>query len=159
MAELGTVQVDDVLLRERARRFALPDEAEDARRIVAELRSAIERVAQVHVFGKGMGIAAPQIGHHSAVGRLDSGEGKDPTPATDKSQTGTVRPDARKQLTTRDEVVVADAAAENHQTCLVCAWPPCACRRIGHHPGRETELECIKRGLKNAEVRIYATDY
>jgi peptide deformylase len=29
---------------------------------VAELHSALERVAQAHVFSKGMGIAAPQIG-------------------------------------------------------------------------------------------------
>jgi hypothetical protein len=44
-----------------ARPYALP-EAEDARRVVAELQSTAERVADVHTFGKGLGIAAPQIG-------------------------------------------------------------------------------------------------
>ncbi|MGH3601819.1 MAG: peptide deformylase [Pseudonocardiaceae bacterium] len=62
MAKLGVVQLDDPLLRQPARPFALPEEAEDARRVVAELHSALERVGQAHVFGKGMGIAAPQIG-------------------------------------------------------------------------------------------------
>jgi len=62
MRRLGIVQEGDPVLRERARPFQLPEEAEDARRIVAELQSAMERVAQVHVFGKGMGLAAPQLG-------------------------------------------------------------------------------------------------
>jgi peptide deformylase len=76
MAKLGVVQVDDPLLRQPARPFALPEEAEDARRVVAELHSALERIAQVHVFGKGMGIAAPQIGigRSAAVIRTLSGE-------------------------------------------------------------------------------------
>ncbi len=76
MAELGIVQADDPLLRQQTRPFALPEEAEDARRVVAELQSAIERVAQVHVFGKGIGIAAPQIGigRAAAVVRAPGGE-------------------------------------------------------------------------------------
>ena len=76
MATLGVVQLDDPLLRQQARPFALPEEAEDARRVVAELHSALERVAQAHVFGKGMGIAAPQIGigRAAAVVRTPGGE-------------------------------------------------------------------------------------
>ena len=64
------------LLRQQARPFALPEEAEDARRVVAELHSALERVGQAHVFGKGMGIAAPQIGigRAAAVVRTPGGE-------------------------------------------------------------------------------------
>ncbi|MFE7802919.1 peptide deformylase [Nocardia sp. NPDC057440] len=62
MAGLGIVQEGDEILRQVARPFDLPAEAEDARRVIAELNSAAERVAQAHVFGKGMGIAAPQIG-------------------------------------------------------------------------------------------------
>jgi peptide deformylase len=76
MAKLGVVQLDDPLLRQLARPFALPEEAEDARRVVAELQSALERVAQAHVFGKGLGIAAPQIGigRAAAVVRTPGGE-------------------------------------------------------------------------------------
>ncbi|MBV8995577.1 MAG: peptide deformylase [Pseudonocardiales bacterium] len=76
MAKLGVIQLGDPLLRQQARAFALPHEAEDARRVVAELHSALERVAQAHVFGKGLGIAAPQIGigRAAAVIRTPSGE-------------------------------------------------------------------------------------
>ena len=62
MAALGIVQEGDPILREVARPFDLPAEAEDARRVIAQLASAMERVERVHTFGKGMGIAAPQIG-------------------------------------------------------------------------------------------------
>ncbi|MEU6190234.1 peptide deformylase [Nocardia sp. NPDC047038] len=62
MAGLGIVQEGDPILRQTARGFDLPTEAETARRVVAELTSAAERVAKAHVFGKGMGVAAPQIG-------------------------------------------------------------------------------------------------
>jgi hypothetical protein len=37
MAKLGVIQRDDPLLRQQARPFALPEEAEDARRVVADL--------------------------------------------------------------------------------------------------------------------------
>src|SRR6185312_11012216 len=76
MAKLGVIQLDDPLLRQQTRPFALPEEAEDARRVAAELHSALERVGQVHVFGKGLGIAAPQIGigRAAAVVRTPSGE-------------------------------------------------------------------------------------
>src|SRR5581483_1581739 len=76
MTKLGVLQLGDPLLRQQARPFALPEEAEDARRVVAELHSALERVAQVHVFGKGLGIAAPHIGigRAAAVVRTPSGE-------------------------------------------------------------------------------------
>jgi peptide deformylase len=76
MAQLGVVQRDDPLLCQQARPLALPNEAEDARRVVAELHSALERVAQAHVFGKGLGIAAPQIGigRAAAVVRIPGGE-------------------------------------------------------------------------------------
>jgi peptide deformylase len=76
MSELGIVQEGDPILRRTARSFDLPAEAEDARRVVAALDSAAERVAQVHTFGKGMGIAAPQIGieRAAALVRTPSGE-------------------------------------------------------------------------------------
>jgi peptide deformylase len=62
MASLGIVQEGDPILAQVARPFVLPAEAEDARRVVAQLNSVAERVRAVHTFGKGMGIAAPQIG-------------------------------------------------------------------------------------------------
>ncbi|WP_344973591.1 peptide deformylase [Salinactinospora qingdaonensis] len=62
MAGLGIVQEGDALLRKTSQVFDLPTEAEDARRVVGELHQALDRVAAVHTFGKGKGIAAPQIG-------------------------------------------------------------------------------------------------
>lgn len=67
MAAVGIVQEGADILRQPARPFDLPAEAEDARRVVAELSSAIERVAALHTFGKGMGIAAPQVGINRAA--------------------------------------------------------------------------------------------
>jgi peptide deformylase len=76
MATLGIVQEGDPVLAEVARRFDLPAEAEDARRVVAQLVSTLERVGQVHNFTKGMGLAAPQIniGRAAAVVRTAEGE-------------------------------------------------------------------------------------
>jgi peptide deformylase len=62
MAALGVVQDGDPLLRRQARRFDLPAQAQDAQRVLAELHAAATRIAQAHTFGKGMGIAAPQLG-------------------------------------------------------------------------------------------------
>jgi peptide deformylase len=76
MSALGIVQHGDPILRRTARPFTLPADAEDARRVVAALTSAAERVAQAHTFGKGMGIAAPQIGidRAAAIVRTPHGE-------------------------------------------------------------------------------------
>jgi peptide deformylase len=62
MRALGVVQADDPILHRPARPFSLPDEAEDAKRVLAELVAAAKRVAHAHTFGKGMGLAANQIG-------------------------------------------------------------------------------------------------
>lgn len=79
MASLGIVQADDPALRALARPFDLPTEAEDARRVVTALNSAAERVAQVHTFGKGMGIAAPQIGIDRAAAIIRTPDGQSMT--------------------------------------------------------------------------------
>lgn len=76
MRSLGIVQDGDQILRHSARPFALPAEAEDARRVVAALNSAAERVAQAHTFGKGMGIAAPQIGIDRAAAIIRPPDGE-----------------------------------------------------------------------------------
>ncbi|WP_117215248.1 peptide deformylase [Allorhizocola rhizosphaerae] len=62
MRAAGVVQEGESILAEVARPFDLPAEAEDARRVVSELGAKMERIAQVHTFAKGMGLAAPQIG-------------------------------------------------------------------------------------------------
>lgn len=83
MAFLGIVQDTNPALRRAAQPFDLPAEADDARTVVAALDSAAERVAQAHTFGKGMGIAAPQIG----IDRMRSGV--EPIPVEQYRGTGT----------------------------------------------------------------------
>lgn len=67
MAAIGILQRDDPALRTPARPFDLPVDAAEARRVIARVRSAMDRVARAHVFAKGMGLAAPQIGIHRAA--------------------------------------------------------------------------------------------
>src|SRR5262249_16307152 len=76
MRALDIVQEGDPVLAEVARPFDLPAEAEDARRVVAQLVSTLERVGQVHNFTKGTGLAAAQTGirHTAAGGRAPGGE-------------------------------------------------------------------------------------
>lgn len=76
MQAIGIIQEGDPILTTPARLFSLPAEAEDARRVVAELHSAADRAAGVHNFGKGMGIAAPQIGIDRAAAIVRTPEGE-----------------------------------------------------------------------------------
>jgi peptide deformylase len=62
MKAAGITQAGDPVLAEPAIPFDLPAEAEQAQRLIDELFAALQRVREHHVFGKGMGIAAPQIG-------------------------------------------------------------------------------------------------
>ncbi|WP_037260493.1 peptide deformylase [Kibdelosporangium aridum] len=62
MRSLGVVQSDDPILHRPAKPFQLPEEAEVAKRVIAELVSAAKRVSAAHTFGKGIGFAANQIG-------------------------------------------------------------------------------------------------
>ena len=55
MAEIGILQEGDPILSAQAARFQLPEEAEDARRVIAQLVATMERVGQVHSFAKGYG--------------------------------------------------------------------------------------------------------
>ena len=77
MRSLGVIQHDEPLLRRPARPFTLPADAEDARRVVSELQAAANRVARAHVFGKGMGIAANQIGIDRAAAMICPPAGAD----------------------------------------------------------------------------------
>src|SRR5207302_4413498 len=76
MRALGIVQDGDEILRQVAQPLDLPTGEAEARQIVTELNSAAERVSQVHVFGKGMGIAAPQIGVGRAVAIVRTADGE-----------------------------------------------------------------------------------
>ncbi|HEY8986639.1 MAG TPA: peptide deformylase, partial [Streptomyces sp.] len=62
MTSAGIVQEGDPVLARPARPFTLPAEAGEAENVVRELLDAISRVRELHTFGKGMGIAAPQLG-------------------------------------------------------------------------------------------------
>jgi peptide deformylase len=78
MAAAGIVQRGDDRLRQPARPFRLPADEARAREIVARLRAALDRVGELHSFGKGMGLAAPQLGlaWSAAVVRPADGEGE-----------------------------------------------------------------------------------
>lgn len=79
MRSLDIVQEGEPILSELARPFDLPAEAEDARRVVGQLVSALERVGQVHSFAKGMGLAAPQIGIGRAAAVIRTPDGRNVT--------------------------------------------------------------------------------
>lgn len=61
MTAAGIVQEGDPRLTTRASPFVLPAEADAARTLISELEHAAARVRRLHVFSKGIGIAAPQI--------------------------------------------------------------------------------------------------
>jgi peptide deformylase len=75
MSALGIIQAGDPMLTTEARRFDLPSEAEDARRVVAQLVSTLARVSEAHKFSKGMGLAAPQIGIGRSVAVIHTPDG------------------------------------------------------------------------------------
>ncbi|MFC5908450.1 peptide deformylase [Streptacidiphilus monticola] len=76
MRSIGVVQAGDPILTTPSRPFNLPAEAEDARRVVAELNSAAERAAGIHQFSKGMGVAAPQLGIDRAAAIVRTPDGQ-----------------------------------------------------------------------------------
>ena len=67
MRSLGVIQAGDIRLRRNARRFQLPAERADAGRVIARLLAAVDRISAHHVFVKGIGLAAPQLGLDRAV--------------------------------------------------------------------------------------------
>ncbi|MFC8125934.1 peptide deformylase [Streptomyces sp. NPDC057302] len=79
MANAGIVQDGDPILARPARPFDLPGEADEAKQVVSALMDAVARVRQLHTFGKGMGIAAPQLGiDRSAAVVIPPDAGADP---------------------------------------------------------------------------------
>ncbi|MFE2149101.1 peptide deformylase [Streptomyces lavendulae] len=61
MRALGVVQAEASILHRPARRFDLPAERDVAQQVLGELVAAAARIAEVHDFAKGMGLAAPQL--------------------------------------------------------------------------------------------------
>jgi peptide deformylase len=62
MRRLGVVQADDPALREPCEPFNLPAEREIARGVGELLTAFLHPLRAAHSFGKGMGLAAPQVG-------------------------------------------------------------------------------------------------
>jgi peptide deformylase len=64
---MGIRQEGDPVLRQVAAPFTLPDEAEEAAALHEQLLDYLRRLALLHPFAKGMGLAAPQIGAPRAL--------------------------------------------------------------------------------------------
>lgn len=62
MNQLGIVQAGAPILDTPTRRFDLPTERAAAEETTARLLEVLRRLAEVHEFAKGRGLAAPQIG-------------------------------------------------------------------------------------------------
>ncbi|WP_327187930.1 peptide deformylase [Streptomyces sp. NBC_01334] len=63
MRDFGVVQYGAPILAETARPFGLPDEQEGADTVIGQLLDTVGRIRRTHdSSGKGLGLAAPQIG-------------------------------------------------------------------------------------------------
>lgn len=62
MSAAGIVQRGDDRLHQPARPFDLPLDEARARGVAAQLRAALDQIGELYSFGKGMGLAAPQLG-------------------------------------------------------------------------------------------------
>jgi len=62
MREAGIVQRGAPMLERAARWFDLPDQATLASDVVSRVLDALHRLGELHEFGKGVGLAAPQLG-------------------------------------------------------------------------------------------------
>ncbi|MFE9244418.1 peptide deformylase [Nocardiopsis sp. NPDC006938] len=69
MRAAGIAQEGEEILARPAKPFRLPEQAQQAEEVVDQLHRAVQRVRDHHHFGKGMGLAAPQIGvdHAAAI--------------------------------------------------------------------------------------------
>src|SRR5689334_3675233 len=68
MAALGIVQLGDPILTRGTRPFVLPDDRDEALRILDRLTAIADAVERVHDFTTGaMGLAAPQIGESRSI--------------------------------------------------------------------------------------------
>ncbi|MEU8482305.1 peptide deformylase [Streptomyces sp. NPDC048641] len=76
MKSIGIVQEGDPVLTQLTRPFELPRDSAEAREVVAALHAAADRATAVHTFGKGIGVAAPQIGIGRRVAIVRPAEGE-----------------------------------------------------------------------------------
>jgi peptide deformylase len=67
MRRAGVVQRGADVLRQPARTLDLPREESLASEVIARLFAALGRIEELHRFGKGLGLAAPQLGLGHAV--------------------------------------------------------------------------------------------
>jgi peptide deformylase len=67
MRAIGIVQRGSDQLRQPARPFDLPSQEPMAREVVNRLLTALDRIGELRVFNKGVGLAAPQLGLGWAV--------------------------------------------------------------------------------------------
>ena len=77
MKAAGIRQQGDPVLAAVAVPFILPEEADAAKGVIDELLNAMQRVREHHVFSKGMGLAAPQIGISRAAAVVQPPGGDD----------------------------------------------------------------------------------
>jgi peptide deformylase len=73
---IGIRQQGDPVLRAPCARFELPAEADQARRLRAELLHRMRLIHGIHPFVKGMGLAAPQIGVPRALAVVEPPAGE-----------------------------------------------------------------------------------
>lgn len=98
MREIGIAQRGDSILGEPAARFDLPAEADDARETCETLLAYLAPIKAAHAFGKGVGLAAPQIGVPRAAAVVEPPGGEpvvlfnprviDASPETDEQYEG-----------------------------------------------------------------------
>lgn len=62
LQDMGIRQEGDPVLRQTARLFELPAQADEAREVEAALLAYVPQLKAIYPFTKGVGIAAPQIG-------------------------------------------------------------------------------------------------
>jgi peptide deformylase len=74
---LGIRQQGDPILREVAARFALPQDASEARELQSRLLGYVRELRKLYPFRKGVGIAAPQIGVSRAMAVVAPPEGEE----------------------------------------------------------------------------------
>ncbi|HEU4399195.1 MAG TPA: peptide deformylase [Actinomycetota bacterium] len=76
LRDMGVRQKGDPILRQVAKLFDLPAEADEAAALQEELLRYLERLQRIYPFNKGMGLAAPQIGVSRAMAVIKPPKGE-----------------------------------------------------------------------------------
>lgn len=144
MKATGIVQDGDPVLRRQAVPFRLPDEAAEAEAVIAGLFGALQRAGEQHVFSKGMGVAAPQIGiSRAAAVVLPPDSGADPRLRVPRHRAIMGVPGSGAGPRRSSRCVAASRAAAGNtefpvarivRTCLEEADVSAGCSAVGHLP-------------------------